>query len=218
MPFENKPKKSKKKRTKLRDLWPCVDVLIAASVEQSTMRRGATYPLHRHPRQNRLVRHLMYTILQLLQKSQRPMRDTEIIATLATRFGRTDPDFQRQVHLNLQDAVSYGILKRQSHVFTLRSKRFTEIVDHLPKPRNVWIARWRVARYNFDKQMCVIDCASKIDLTVQYLVVFSWMGKLSISYRKTSTKYIVFQCYRLCSEQSNCRKRTITCLRIYTNI
>lgn len=127
-------------------VYVCVDALIAASEQhpqresiqtEIRMRRGATYALHRHPRQNRLVRHLMYTILQLLQKSQRPMRDTEIIAALAARFGRTDPDFQRQVHLNLQDAVSYGILKRQSHVFTLRSKRFTEIVEHLPKPRNV---------------------------------------------------------------------------------
>lgn len=100
-------------------------------------RRGATYKLHRQPQQQRLVRHLMYTILQLLQQSQRPLRDTEIISMLGTRFDRFDPDFQRQVRLNLQDAVSYGILKRQSDVFTLRSKRFTEIVNNLRKSQHV---------------------------------------------------------------------------------
>ncbi|KAH8396232.1 hypothetical protein KR222_005695 [Zaprionus bogoriensis] len=93
------------------------------------------YSLRSLPPQRRLVRHLMHTILQLLQKSQRPMRDTEIISVLSARFRRSDPDFQRQVRLNLSDAVSYGILKRQSDVFTLRSKRFADMMDHLAYPR-----------------------------------------------------------------------------------
>lgn len=118
----------------------CVDALVVGNSSAMPPRRGATYKLHRQPQQQRLVRHLMYTILQLLQQSQRPLRDTEIISLLAIRFNRFDPDFQRQVRLNLRDAVSYGILKRQSDVFTLRSKRFTEIVNNLRRPQNVWAA------------------------------------------------------------------------------
>lgn len=89
------------------------------------------YKLRRAPQQRRLVRHLMRIILELLQSTQRPMRDSEIISTLAARLRRTDPEFQRQVTLNLQDAVSYGILKRQLNVYSLRSKQLALIVDSL---------------------------------------------------------------------------------------
>ncbi|XP_064538915.1 uncharacterized protein LOC135428743 [Drosophila montana] len=89
------------------------------------------YKLRRAPQQRCQIRNLMRTILQLLQSSQRPMSDTEIISALSVRFRRTDPEFQRQVRLNLQDAASYGILKRQLNVFSLRSKRLAEIMDNL---------------------------------------------------------------------------------------
>ncbi|EDW06047.1 uncharacterized protein LOC6585577 [Drosophila mojavensis] len=89
------------------------------------------YKLRRVPQQRRLVRHLMRIILELLQSTQRPMRDTEIISTLAARLRRSDPEFQRQVALNLEDAVSYGILKRQLNVYSLRSKQLSLIVENL---------------------------------------------------------------------------------------
>ncbi|XP_030568804.1 uncharacterized protein LOC115768371 [Drosophila novamexicana] len=89
------------------------------------------YKLQRAPQQRCLIRNLMRTILQVLQSSQRPMSDTEIISALSVRFRRADPEFQRQVRLSLQDAVRYGILKRQLNVFSLRSKRLAEILDSL---------------------------------------------------------------------------------------
>lgn len=89
------------------------------------------YKLRRAPQPRPLVRHLMRSILQLLQSTQRPMRDTEIVSTLAARLQRSDPEFQRQVLLNLHDAVSYGILKRQLNVYSLRSKQLSAIMDSL---------------------------------------------------------------------------------------
>lgn len=126
----------KKELVKLVNL--CVNAIVLGnSSDMPFPRRGATYKLHRQPQQQRLVRHLMYIILQLLQQSKRPLRDTEIISLLAMKFNRFDPDFQRQVRLNLRDAVSYGIVRRQANVFILRSKRFTEIVNNLRSSRNV---------------------------------------------------------------------------------
>ncbi|XP_034488054.1 uncharacterized protein LOC117792148 [Drosophila innubila] len=85
------------------------------------------YRIRRMP----LVRHALLAILQLLQKSLRPMRDTEILAALSVQYQRSDPEFLRQLRVNLLDAVDYGILKRQSNVFSLRSKRFGEIMRNL---------------------------------------------------------------------------------------
>ncbi|TDG39442.1 hypothetical protein AWZ03_014136 [Drosophila navojoa] len=94
------------------------------------------YKLRRMPQQRPLVRHLMRIILELLQSTQRPMRDTEIISTLATRLRRSDPEFQRQVVLNLQDAVSYGIIKRQLNVYSLRPKQLSLIVQSIAPHRS----------------------------------------------------------------------------------
>ncbi|XP_030381860.1 uncharacterized protein LOC115629522 [Scaptodrosophila lebanonensis] len=89
------------------------------------------YHLRALPQQRRLVPNLLRTILKLLEDARRPMRDSEIISALSVRFRRTDPDFQRQVRMNLRDAVSYGILKRQADMFMLRSKRLNEIMASL---------------------------------------------------------------------------------------
>ncbi|KAM8719576.1 hypothetical protein ACLKA7_005762 [Drosophila subpalustris] len=97
------------------------------------------YRLCRVPQQRCLVRHALFSILQLIQKSQRPMRQSEIIAALSAQYERYDPEFQRQVRVNLRDAVDYGILKlkRRSRLFSLRSKRFGEIMDNLV-PQGGW--------------------------------------------------------------------------------
>jgi len=89
------------------------------------------YRIRRVPQQHFPVRNILLSILRLLQKSQRPLRDTEIISALSVQYHRYDPEFLRQVRVNLQDAVDYRILKRQSDVFSLRSKRFAEIMDSL---------------------------------------------------------------------------------------
>ncbi|KAH8279541.1 hypothetical protein KR044_011919 [Drosophila immigrans] len=89
------------------------------------------YKLRRQAQRRFHARHLLSAILQLLQKSQRPMRDIEIISAMSRQYHRIDPEFQRQVRVNLQDAVGYGILKRQLNVFSLRSKRFAEIMSQL---------------------------------------------------------------------------------------
>ncbi|KAH8387032.1 hypothetical protein KR093_004198 [Drosophila rubida] len=91
------------------------------------------YRLRRLPQRRALVRNLLFTILQLLKKSQRPMSSIEIISALSRQYQRSDPEFQRQVRLNLQDAVGYGILRRQSDIFSLRSKRFVEIMKELAR-------------------------------------------------------------------------------------
>ncbi|ALC49487.1 CG15578 [Drosophila busckii] len=100
---------------------------------------GMGYQLHRLPQQQqrRLVRNLMATILRLLQATRRPMRDTEIISTLAQRLQRYDTDFRHQVRLNLEDGVAYGLLRRQANAYGLRGKQVATLMQELaPKKSN----------------------------------------------------------------------------------
>ncbi|EDV34747.1 uncharacterized protein Dana_GF21481 [Drosophila ananassae] len=93
-----------------------------------------TYKTRTLPAQRRLVPNLLRSILRQLEEARRPMSDTELIAALGITYRRTDPEFQRQVRLNLRDGVAYGILKRQKDHFSLRSRRLGELMAQLDPP------------------------------------------------------------------------------------
>ncbi|KAH8413883.1 hypothetical protein KR009_001570 [Drosophila setifemur] len=84
--------------------------------------------------QRRLVPNLLRSILQALEDARRPMRDSELISVLGINYRRNDPEFQRQVRINLRDGVAYGILKRQKNYFSLRTRRLGELMATLAPP------------------------------------------------------------------------------------
>ncbi|EDW86333.1 uncharacterized protein Dwil_GK17523 [Drosophila willistoni] len=89
------------------------------------------------PRQRRLVPNLFRNILLVLRESQRPMSDAEIVSALAVNYRRIDPEFQRQVRINLRDGVAYGILRRQLDVYSVRAKQLAMLTSWLaPKRKN----------------------------------------------------------------------------------
>ncbi|XP_033170985.1 uncharacterized protein LOC117147950 [Drosophila mauritiana] len=51
-----------------------------------------------------------------------PMSATELNVALGSQFRRHDPEFYRQVQVNLRDAVVYGILIQRGNLFSLQSR------------------------------------------------------------------------------------------------
>ncbi|XP_037726016.1 uncharacterized protein LOC119557352 [Drosophila subpulchrella] len=93
-----------------------------------------TYKTRTLPRQRNLVPNLLRSILHALEDAHRPMSDTELILVLGVQYRRNDPEFQRQVQINLRDGVEYGILKRQRNHFSVRSRRLSELMATLGTP------------------------------------------------------------------------------------
>ncbi|XP_017045905.1 uncharacterized protein LOC108091293 [Drosophila ficusphila] len=93
-----------------------------------------TYKTRSLPQQRRLVPNLLRSILHVLEENHRPMTDSELLSALAIQYRRNDPEFYRQVQLNLRDGVEYGILKRQRNLFSLRSRRLGELMATLGSP------------------------------------------------------------------------------------
>ncbi|KAH8235741.1 hypothetical protein KR032_006557 [Drosophila birchii] len=83
----------------------------------------------RQPR--RLAPNLMLNIVQILEEARQPLREDELVGTLRQLYRRHDPDFQRQVRLNLRDGVSYGILKRSQDFVELRTERLGDLMAAL---------------------------------------------------------------------------------------
>ncbi|EDV45791.1 uncharacterized protein Dere_GG18551 [Drosophila erecta] len=90
-----------------------------------------TYRTRTLPLQRNLVPNLLRSILHVLEEAHRPMSDTELNSVLGIQYRRNDPEFYRQVQVNLRDAVEYGILKRQRNHFSLRSRRLGELMSTL---------------------------------------------------------------------------------------
>ncbi|XP_017064558.1 uncharacterized protein LOC108103540 [Drosophila eugracilis] len=89
------------------------------------------YKIRTLPQQRSLVPNLLRSILHVLEETRRPMTDTELYFVLGNQYKRNDTDFYRQVKLYLNDAVEYGILKRQRNLFSLRSRRLGELLGAL---------------------------------------------------------------------------------------
>ncbi|KAH8367937.1 hypothetical protein KR084_004556 [Drosophila pseudotakahashii] len=83
------------------------------------------------PQQRGLVPNLLRSILHVLEEAHRPMSDAELVHVLGIQYRRSDPEFQRQVQLNLSDGVEYGILRRQRNLFSLRSRRLGDLMATL---------------------------------------------------------------------------------------
>ncbi|KAH8289813.1 hypothetical protein KR054_011360 [Drosophila jambulina] len=79
----------------------------------------------------RLAPNLMRSIVQILEEARQPLREVELVATLRRIYSRLDPEFQRQVRLNLRDGVSYGILRRSKDFVELRTRRLGELMAAL---------------------------------------------------------------------------------------
>ncbi|KAH8376298.1 uncharacterized protein LOC110181926 [Drosophila serrata] len=79
----------------------------------------------------RLAPNIMLTIVQILEDARQPLREDELVGTLRQHYHRLDPDFQRQVRLNLRDGISYGILRRTKDLIELRTHRLGELMATL---------------------------------------------------------------------------------------
>ncbi|XP_043659952.1 uncharacterized protein LOC122624468 [Drosophila teissieri] len=95
-----------------------------------------TYRTRTLPQQRNLVPNLLRSILHVLEEARRPMSETELNFVLGIQYRRNDPEFYRQVQINLRDGVEYGILKRQRNHFSLRSRRLGELMSTLGSSPN----------------------------------------------------------------------------------
>ncbi|XP_017030422.1 uncharacterized protein [Drosophila kikkawai] len=89
------------------------------------------YKLRVLAQRQRLVPNLMLNIVQILEEAGHPLRESELVVSLRRVYHRPDPEFQRQVRLNLRDGVSYGILRRNKNLVALRTQRLGELMAAL---------------------------------------------------------------------------------------
>lgn len=70
--------------------------------------------------QRRLPTYLTRSMLEILEEVRVPMKYADLLARLERKYRRFDPEFQRQVRLNLRDGVNYGIWRCNKDLIILR--------------------------------------------------------------------------------------------------